>query len=82
MTFHGIGEPPRALARDEGKVWLSNEGFVALLDAVAERDDVRLTFDDGNASDVEHALPALRARGLRATFFVVAGRLGTSGFID
>ena len=39
-------------------------------------------FDDGNASDVELALPALRERGLKATFFVVAGRLGTPGFLD
>ena len=43
---------------------------------------MRITFDDGNASDVEHALPALRRRGLTGTFFVVAGRLGEPGFLD
>jgi peptidoglycan/xylan/chitin deacetylase (PgdA/CDA1 family) len=43
---------------------------------------VRITFDDGNASDLEHALPALVDRGLHATFFVVAGRLGMRGFLD
>jgi peptidoglycan/xylan/chitin deacetylase (PgdA/CDA1 family) len=52
-----------------------------MLDAVTGRHDVRITFDDGNASDVENALPALRERGLRATFFVVAGRLGSPGFL-
>lgn len=82
LTFHGVGEPPRALKPDEADVWVSTERFKALLDAAAERDDVRITFDDGNVSDLEHALPALRERGLEATFFVVAGRLGQAGFID
>ena len=82
LTFHGVGEPQRALDPCEADVWVSNERFEALLDAAAERDEVRLTFDDGNASDLEHALPALRERGLGATFFVVAGRLGEPGFID
>jgi peptidoglycan/xylan/chitin deacetylase (PgdA/CDA1 family) len=63
-------------------VWVSRERLDAVLDSVAGRDDVRITFDDGNASDVVHALPALRVRGLRGSFFVVAGRLGTPGFLD
>jgi hypothetical protein len=41
-------------------VWVSRERLDAVLDSVAGRDDVRITFDDGNASDVVHALPALR----------------------
>ncbi|MFC5187692.1 polysaccharide deacetylase family protein [Actinomadura harenae] len=53
--------------------------FERVLDAVADRPDVRLTFDDGNASDVETALPRLLARGLTAEFFVLAGRLGEPG---
>ena len=40
---------------------------------------MRLTFDDGNASDVEIALPRLLERGLTAEFFVLAGRLGEPG---
>ena len=82
LTFHGVGEPPRVLDRGEADVWVSKKRFAALLDAAAERNDVRITFDDGNVSDLEHALPALRARGLEATFFVVAGRIGTPGFVD
>ena len=40
----------------------------------------RISFDDGNASDVEVALEALRASGdLTASFFVLAGRLGSAG---
>lgn len=82
LTFHGVGDPGRALEPGEADVWVSGRRLAAVLDAIAGRDDVRLTFDDGNASDVRHALPALADRGLHATFFVVAGRLGTRGFLD
>lgn len=82
LTFHGVGEPRRRLDPGEPDVWVSREQFLALLDSVEGRSEVRISFDDGNASDVEHALPALRERGLHATFFVVAGRLGTPGFLD
>jgi peptidoglycan/xylan/chitin deacetylase (PgdA/CDA1 family) len=82
VTFHGIGDPPRALDPGEDRVWVSRRQFVATLDAVADRPDVRITFDDGNASDIVHALPELRRRGLHATFFVVAGRLGAPGFLS
>jgi peptidoglycan/xylan/chitin deacetylase (PgdA/CDA1 family) len=82
LTFHGIEPRERPLENGEADVWVSRERFESLLDAVAGRDDVRITFDDGNASDLEVALPALRRRGLTGTFFVVAGRLGAPGFLD
>lgn len=82
LTFHGIGTPERPLEPGESDVWVSRDQFLCLLDEVADRSDVRITFDDGNAGDVEHALPALRERGLKATFFVVAGRLGSPRFLD
>jgi len=50
--------------------------------AAVGRDDVRITFDDGNASDVDIALPRLVERGLRAEFFVLAGLLGMPGRLD
>jgi peptidoglycan/xylan/chitin deacetylase (PgdA/CDA1 family) len=82
LTFHGIGRTERALEPGEELFWLDQDEFESALDSVAGRSDVQITFDDGNASDVEHALPQLRRRGLTATFFVVAGRLGASGFLD
>jgi peptidoglycan/xylan/chitin deacetylase (PgdA/CDA1 family) len=82
LTFHGVGDPGRHLSAGEEDVWVSHRQFLAVLDSVVGRSDVRITFDDGNPSDVEHALPALRGRGLSATFFVVAGRVGTPGFLD
>jgi peptidoglycan/xylan/chitin deacetylase (PgdA/CDA1 family) len=82
LTFHGVGEPTRPLDEGEADVWVSHERFLAVLDGAAGRDDIRITFDDGNASDLELGLDALRERDLTATFFVVAGRLGTPGFLD
>jgi peptidoglycan/xylan/chitin deacetylase (PgdA/CDA1 family) len=82
LTFHGVGDPPRPVDPEEQRVWLESEHFLSVLDAAARRTDARITFDDGNASDLEHALPALYRRGLTATFFVVAGRLGAPGFLD
>jgi len=38
-----------------------------------------ITFDDGWRDNHRHALPALASRGLPATVFVVAGRIGTAG---
>jgi peptidoglycan/xylan/chitin deacetylase (PgdA/CDA1 family) len=82
LTFHGIGAPNRPLDRGEADVWLTEAQFFSVLDVVGPRDDILITFDDGNVSDVENALPALRARGLRARFFVCAGRLGRAGFVN
>lgn len=82
LTFHGIGEPPGTLDADEVPYWAGEEAFTHILDLAARRPDVRLSFDDGNDSDVEIALPALRARGLRATFFVLVGRLDERGSLS
>jgi peptidoglycan/xylan/chitin deacetylase (PgdA/CDA1 family) len=79
LTVHGIGEPPRDLDPGEDRTWVTVGQFEQVIDAVAGRDDVRITFDDGNSSDVQIALPRLLDRGLRAEFFVLAGLLGTPG---
>ena len=79
VTVHGIGPAERELDRDERETWVGIEQFERVLDAVAGRDDVRITFDDGNASDVRVALPKLLERGLSAEFFVPAGLLGEAG---
>ena len=47
-----------------------------------ERDEVVLTFDDGNLSDAVHALPVLKERGFAATFFVGGHRIGVDGGLD
>ncbi|GAA4710823.1 polysaccharide deacetylase family protein [Nocardioides conyzicola] len=82
LCFHGIGVPDRTLEPGEAPYWISADLFHAVLDEVVGRDDVRLSFDDSNASDVEIGLPGLLDRGLRATFFVLAGRFGSRGSLD
>ncbi len=81
LTFHGVGDPGRGLEPGEAAVWIDTDALLASLDAVRDRRDVRITFDDGNRSDVDIALPALLERGLTATFFVIAGRLGQPAYL-
>ena len=75
LCFHGLGTCETEREPGEARYWVAEEVFLGILDAVAARTDVALSFDDGNASDAEVALPALRTRGLDATFFALAGRL-------
>jgi peptidoglycan/xylan/chitin deacetylase (PgdA/CDA1 family) len=82
FTVHGIGATDRELAPGEDVTWVSVAQFEQLLDAVVGRPDVRITFDDGNVSDLEIGLPRLLERGLTAEFFLLAGRLGEPGRID
>jgi peptidoglycan/xylan/chitin deacetylase (PgdA/CDA1 family) len=79
LCFHGIGQPGRELEDGESRYWISVPQFEDILDDVMSWSEVRISFDDGNESDVEHGLPALRRRNLTATFFIVAGRLDTPG---
>jgi len=82
LTFHGVGEPRRPIAADERAVWLSVDEFRRILDLVATRSDVRLTFDDGNVSDYDVVLPELDRRGRVGWFFVPAARVGAPGCLD
>jgi peptidoglycan/xylan/chitin deacetylase (PgdA/CDA1 family) len=43
---------------------------------------VAITFDDGNVGQFEHAAPALRARGMTATFYVTTDWVGRPGFVS
>lgn len=43
---------------------------------------VAISFDDGTKSQFDHAVPALVARDMTATFFVTTDLIGESGFMD
>ena len=80
ISFHGIGDPGEDVPAAERRYWCRQSIWPVVADALADvaaRESVALeiTFDDGNLSDVEHALPVLQERGLTATFFVCAGRI-------
>lgn len=79
FTFHGIGEPGDSIEQAERDVWVSRGQFCEILDLLRSQGDAQITFDDGNASDVEIALPELVARKMTATFFVIAGRIDQAG---
>jgi MYXO-CTERM domain-containing protein len=70
-----------------GRGYISSAASVALVLAVAgaaeasPRTVVVLSFDDGRASQLE-ALPILARHGMRGTFFLNSGSLGTNGYLD
>jgi peptidoglycan/xylan/chitin deacetylase (PgdA/CDA1 family) len=85
LNFHGLGAPERVLEPGEAPYWLGAGQFEGILDRIAahpERARIRITFDDGNCSDATIALPLLLARGLKAEFFVLSGRIGQAGSLD
>jgi len=68
--------------------WLRAGGYTSVdLDAVTAawrgeralpRRPVVITFDDGSRDCLEHAVPALLGHGFTATFFIVAGLVGST----
>lgn len=78
VCFHGIGTPTHEREPGEAGYWVTHDRFRALLDWLADVPGVAISFDDGNRSDADVALPALTERGLVASFFPVAGRVGDS----
>ena len=87
LTFHGLGEPHVLVDAEEKQYWWGKDAFVYLLDQVLDRPAnadprISITFDDGNASDARLALPELARRGLIGRFFVCAGRVGKTHYLD
>ncbi len=82
LNFHGVGPLTRDVDPGERDCWLETGHFEEILDLVRGDHRVSLTFDDGNASDFEIALPMLVDRGMRAAFFICSGRLGEATFLD
>jgi peptidoglycan/xylan/chitin deacetylase (PgdA/CDA1 family) len=82
LTFHGIGPIPQHLDEKEQCYWLEMKQFEGILNIVRKQPHVALTFDDGNISDVEYALPNLIQRGLTATFLVCTDRLDRPAYLS
>ena len=84
LNFHGLGAPPPHVAEDERRYWVTPGRFQAVLRFIRDHgcaDRVRITFDDGNRSDVTIALPMLEAFEQRAAFFVISDRIGTPSYL-
>jgi len=85
LNLHGIGTPHDRVSADESFFWVSRQAFTTLLDSIVvaqSKVPIIITFDDGNTSDATIALPELKRRKLKASFFVCAGRIGTSHYLD
>lgn len=87
VNFHGIGTPWKGVPDEELAFWCPENEWLAIADSLARLSEqpglsLELTFDDGNTSDFEHALPALVERGLTATFFPCASRIGASHYLS
>jgi len=82
LTLHGIG--PAACGDADARFRLSRAAWrmVAETAAAAAAHDVRLTFDDGNRSDIDIALPVLQSLGRTATFFISTDMIGQPGYMD
>ncbi|MDK3075184.1 hypothetical protein QO034_19020 [Sedimentitalea sp. JM2-8] len=77
LNMHGLGTPHPGVPDSERRYWCAEDTYETLLDEIvrlaAEHvGDIsfHVTFDDGNKSDLAIGVPALKARGLAATFFV------------
>lgn len=82
LNFHGLGKPPQEMPAGEENYWVDQEFFAAVLDQVRGRQDVQITVDDANESDCMIALPLLRERRLKASFFLVASRIDQKHFLS
>ena len=82
MTFHGVRAAGRELANRERDAWLDAEAFKAILDVLHRYQQVYVTVDDGNASDLRIIAPALKERNMRGSFFVPVRLLGYPGYMS
>jgi peptidoglycan/xylan/chitin deacetylase (PgdA/CDA1 family) len=82
LNFHGLGEPRGSQSRSDELYWTDPHLFAAILEIVQDRSDVLITFDDSYESDYTVALPLLKASKISARFFVVANRVGQTGFLS
>lgn len=88
LDFHGLGPKPHHVGPEEAYYWCEDLRFFdRILDAIPEVSTrwgtpIEITFDDGNASDFVYGFPALIKRGLSASFFVCAGRIGQPTYLD
>jgi peptidoglycan/xylan/chitin deacetylase (PgdA/CDA1 family) len=82
LNFHGLGEPPSWVEASERPYWVPIAQFEDLLARTARREEIEYTFDDGNRSDLEVAVPRLRRLGRSAGFYVLTGRLDRQGYLS
>lgn len=82
LTFHSIGPLDRQADDDEMLYNVSTELFSKWITAIAHSSpQCIVTFDDGNKSDLEIALPLLKKLGITAKFYPIVNRIGQHGYM-
>src|SRR5882672_5481062 len=79
-NLHAIGSA--GLRVTNVGAWVSGRGPGGASGMARARPALILTFDDGDASNHEHALPLLLESQFTATFFVTVGRIGSPGSLS
>lgn len=86
LNLHGLGDPGRTLKDpSEARYWVTEDIFetaLSLSDQFSDRVRTEFTFDDGNRSDLTVGAELLDRFGHRATFFVLAGRIGEAEYLS
>jgi peptidoglycan/xylan/chitin deacetylase (PgdA/CDA1 family) len=83
LMLHGLGPPPPGTSEFEARYWLPQKKFAQIIELVRHtHNQVHFTFDDGNATDVQIALPALLDAGLSASFFIPTDHIGQAGYVS
>jgi peptidoglycan/xylan/chitin deacetylase (PgdA/CDA1 family) len=83
LNFHGIGVPHAQIGAEERRYWISAELFSQIIRLTSQsRQPCAYTFDDGNRSDIDIAMPELAKSGIIARFFVLTGRIGRPNYLN
>ena len=82
LTFHSIGPLERQTEEDEMRYNVSADLFAEWI-ATVSRSFSRclVTFDDGNKSDIEIALPILKKHNVTAKFFPIINLIGQQDYM-
>ena len=82
LTFHSIGPLERQAEDNEMLYNVSTERFEEWVATISNSSpQCTITFDDGNKSDFEIALPILKKYGITAKFFPILSRIGQQGYM-
>ena len=82
LTFHGVGPVTRKIDEGERDCWIEQDFLKEVLDLVAKTEAVKITVDDGNASDLQYILPELEQRNLSGTFFLCSALIGKKTYLS
>ncbi len=85
VCLHGVGRSSRDYEPDEERYWIEPaqlDELIELKRTLSPWVNIALTFDDANASDHDVVAARLERADIRASFFVLADKLGAKSYMD